>query len=48
MRKQEDLLAKKECLTDLEVFLNKEYENIEIKKYTYFDSYTVFPKKDST
>ncbi len=40
--------AKKECLTDLEVFLNKEYENLDIKRYTYFDSYIVFPKKDST
>ena len=40
--------AKKECLTNLEVFLNKEYENSSKKNHRYFDSYTVFPKKNST
>ena len=40
--------AKKEYLSNIEEFLKKEYENLNIKNYSYFDAYTVFPKKNST
>tara|TARA_B100001057_G_scaffold737_1_gene673 strand:- start:314 stop:1996 length:1683 start_codon:yes stop_codon:yes gene_type:complete len=40
--------AKKEYLLNIEDFLKKEYENLNTKNYSYFDSYTVFPKKNST
>ena len=40
--------AKKAKLTDIEDFLNKEYKNLKIKNYSYFDSITIFPKKSSS
>jgi len=40
--------AKKEHLSNIRGFLYKEYENLNIKNCSYFDVYTVFPKKNST
>ncbi len=40
--------AKKEHLSDLEEFINKEFKNLETKDYSYFDTFTVFPKKNSS
>ena len=40
--------AKKERLLDIEGFINKEFESLNIKNYSYFDTFTVFPKKNST
>ena len=39
--------AKKEHLSNIEDFLNKEYINLNTKNYSYFDAYTIFPKKNS-
>ena len=39
--------AKKECLPDIEKFIKNEYEKINIKNYSYFDTFTIFPKKNS-
>ncbi len=40
--------AKKENLFKIRDFLKKEYEDLNKKYYSYFDAYTVFPKKNST
>ena len=40
--------AKKALLSNIEDFLKKEYVNLNTKNYSYFDAYTVFPKKNST
>ena len=40
--------AKKERLSDLEEFINKEFENLNIKDYFYFDTFTIFPRKNSS
>jgi len=40
--------AKKEYLSDIEEFINKEFENLDTKDYSYFDTFTIFPKKNST
>ena len=40
--------AKKERLSDLEKFINKEFENLDIKDYSYFDTFTIIPKKNSS
>ena len=40
--------AKKECLSDIEEFINKEFENLDTKNYSYFDTFTIFPKKNSS
>ena len=40
--------AKKENLHKIRDFLKKEYEDLNKKYYSYFDAYTVFPKKNST
>ena len=40
--------AKKECLSEIEEFLNKEFENLYIKDYSYFDTFAIFPKKNSS
>ena len=37
--------AKKENLFKIRNFLQKEYEKLNKKYYSYFDAYTVFPKK---
>ena len=39
--------AKKKYLSNIEDFLKKKYENLNSKNYSYFDAYTVFPKKNS-
>jgi len=40
--------AKKRCLSDIEEFLNNEYRTLKTGSYSYFDSFAVFPKKNST
>ncbi len=40
--------AKKECLLDIEEFVNKEFENLNTKDYSYFDTFTIFPNKNSS
>ncbi len=40
--------AKKKYLSNIEDYLRKEYENLNAKNYSCFDTYTVFPKKNST
>ena len=40
--------ARKEFLSKIKDFLEKEYENLNLENYSYFDAYTVFPKKNST
>ena len=40
--------AKKANLAGIENFLNKEYKNLKTKKHYYFDSITIFPKKNSS
>ena len=32
----------------IEVFLNSEYKNPKTKNYSYFDAYTIFPKRNSS
>ncbi len=39
--------AKKEHLLDIEKFVNKEYENLDTNSSSYFDTFTIFPKKGS-
>ena len=41
-------IAQKAYLSDIEVFLNSEYKNLKTKNYSYFDAYTIFPKKNSS
>ena len=40
--------AKKECLLDINNFLKKEYKNINTNDKLYFDSFAIFPKKNSS
>ncbi len=40
--------AKREYLLKIKDFLKKEYKDLNTKDYSYFDAYTVFPKKNST
>ena len=40
--------AKKEHLSNIKDYLKIEYENLNTKNYSYFDAFTVFPKKNST
>ena len=40
--------AKKECLSDIEEFINKEFKNLVSKDCSYFDTFTIFPKKKSS
>ena len=37
--------AKKECLSNIKEFLNNEYRTLKTRSYSYFDSFTIFPKK---
>ena len=41
-------IAQKAYLSDIEVFLNSEYKNPKTKNYSYFDAYTIFPKRNSS
>ena len=41
-------IAEKVHLSNIEVFLNNEYKTIKLKKHSYFDAFTIFPKKNST
>ncbi len=40
--------AKKGCLSDIEKFLNNEYKSLKTRSYSYFDSFAIFPKKNSS
>ncbi len=40
--------AKKGCLSDIEEFLNNEYKTLKTRKCSYFDSFAIFPKKNSS
>ena len=40
--------AKKERLLDIEEFINKEFESLDIRNYSYFDTFAVLPKKNSS
>ena len=40
--------AKKECLSAIEEFLNNEYRTLKTRSYSYFDSFSIFPKKNSS
>ncbi len=40
--------AKKGCLSDIEEFLNNEYRTLKTRNYSYFDTFAIFPKKDSS
>ena len=40
--------AKKGCLSDIEEFLNNEYKSLKTRSYSYFDSFAIFPKKNSS
>ncbi len=40
--------AKKERLSDIEEFINKEFENLDTKSCFYFDTFAIFPKKNSS
>ncbi len=40
--------AKKGYLFDIEQFLNNEYRTLKIRSYSYFDSFAIFPKKNSS
>ncbi len=40
--------AKKECLSDIEEFLNNEFRTLKTRSYSYFDSFAIFPKKNSS
>ncbi len=40
--------AKKERLLDIEKFINKEFEVFNTKNYSFFDTFAIFPKKNST
>ena len=41
-------IAEKVHLPKIEVFLNDEYKTIKSKKHSYFDAFTIFPKKKSS
>ncbi len=41
-------IAQKERLYDIEVFLNSEYKDLKTKSCSYFDAFTIFPKRDSS
>ena len=41
------VFRKKEHLLDIEKFVNKEYENLDTNSASYFDTFTIFPKKGS-
>ncbi len=40
--------AKKGCLSNIEEFLNNEYKTLKTRRYSYFDSFAIFPKKNSS
>ena len=40
--------AKKGSLCDIEEFLNNEYRTLKTRSYSYFDSFSIFPKKNSS
>ena len=40
--------AKIERLPDIEEFINKEFESLDTKNYSYFDTFTIFPNKNSS
>jgi len=40
--------ASKKYLSDIEIFLNNEYKIFKTKNYSYFDAFTIFPKKNSS
>ncbi len=40
-------IAQKAHLFDIEDFLNNEYKNLNTKSFSYFDSFTIFPKRNS-
>ena len=40
--------AKKVYLSEIENFLNKEYKNLKTKRYSYFDTFAILPKKNSS
>ena len=46
--KLEVFLLKKNVFSDIEEFINKEYENLKTKNYSYFDTFAIFPKKNSS
>ncbi len=41
-------IAKKAHLSNIEDFLNNEYKNLKTKSYSYFDAFTIFPKRNSS
>ncbi len=41
-------IAQKAHLLDIEDFLNNEYKNLKTKSYSYFDAFTIFPKRNSS
>ena len=41
-------IAQKANLSDLEDFLNNEYKDLNTKSYSYFDAFTIFPKRNSS
>ena len=40
--------AKKERLSDIETFINKEFKVFNTKNYSFFDTFAIFPKKNSS
>ena len=40
--------AQKGCLSNIEKFLNNEYKTLKTRRYSYFDSFAIFPKKNSS
>ena len=40
--------AKKECLSDIEEFLNNEYRTLKTRSCSYFDAFAIFPNKNSS
>ena len=40
--------AKKECLSDIEEFLNNEYRTLKTRNCSYFDTFAIFPNKNSS
>ena len=40
--------AKKEYLSYIEEFINKEFKNLDTKDYSYFDTFAIFQKKNSS
>ena len=41
-------VAQKVHLSDIEDFLKNEYKNLKTKSYSYFDAFTIFPKRNSS